>query len=119
MLVDIVTPHLRSMLHDIETYYIESPVPARYKSLYDAGIIALHELILACEANFVNRNVTRLHQDLITVGLNFIARWEIWIDTLSYGSLKSAASKTFHEYLMRFFKGALKAYRIWLIDRNK
>ena len=107
------------MLHDIETYYIESPVPAQYKSLYDAGIIALHEVILACETSFVTRNVTRLHQDLITAGLNFIARWEIWVGELTCGSLKSAASKTFHEYLMRFSKGVLKAYRIWLIDLHK
>ena len=121
MIIHIITSHLRVLLYDIETCYADGSLKIQpsSKALYEAAIIAFHETILACESYFATQDIHRLHQDIIMTGMNFTMRWEIWIGTLGPCSLKSAASKTFHEYLLRFSKGALKAWRIWKIDAAK
>ena len=117
----IISAHIKSLYVDLDTCRREgdwSINPAQ-QEIYDAGMIALRDVIEALDTYYISINSVRLHQDLITIGMDFTLRWESWISTLGPGSLKSASSKLFHEYLLRFTKGALKYYRIWRIDSNK
>ena len=118
MVLSLAVNHLKSILKDLECCRDDGSwkIQPSQSALYDAGLIAFRDAINALDTYFVTQNATKVHQELITVGMEFCARWERWIAGLRCGSLESAATKTFHEYLLRFTKGALKAYRIWRID---
>lgn len=111
---DIIAHHLKSLIVDLEEDSVNIPIPQRV--FYDAVLILLKECNLAFDSYYVDRLSDKLHQDLIIAGMNFTTRWERYTVALKAGDFQNSASKTFHEYLLRFSKGALKYYRIWRID---
>lgn len=109
----IVAKHLRAMIADLED---ERPLNPVYRDLCNAGLIFLTEVTVALDDYFVLPNSEKLHRDLITSGMEFIQRWEKWIEDLGPGDLASKHSKILHGMLLRHCKGIIKAYRIWKID---
>ncbi len=85
----------------------------------DAGLQLAQETATALEEYYIGLNEEWLHRGLITAIMDFNQRWETWIDKLGPGDLKHPASKVFHQFLLRFTKGSVKAYRCWRIDRLK
>ena len=121
-LLIVVLDHLKALLKDLETCQRNGDwrdIPNVRVPIYHAGMVALREIVNALEMYFITKDSTKLHQELISAGMNFTTRWDIWLQTLSPGDLKWNSAKVFHEYLLRFTKGALKSYRIWRIDTAK
>ena len=118
----VILDNLKNLLRDLETCQREGDwrdVPNTHVPIYAAGIILLREIVVALDVYFIAQDETKMHQEFISAGMNFITRWEIWLDALQPGSLRCVDSKVFHEYLLRFCKGILKAYRVWRIDFTK
>ena len=118
MIIDIISTHVKLLSTDLENIKFDN-IPDTQRPLYDAGILALKEISFALDNYFVDRLENKLHQDIIIAGMNFVTRWERFLSNLHSGSFSFGATKTFHEYLLRFIKGALKYYRIWRLDLQK
>ena len=114
-MVYIVITNLKRFLEDLEGTEVSTP----NRPLFDAGKVALKESIAALEAYFLTPDAARCNKELICAAMDFSQKWETWIEGLGPGSLKHAPSKVFHEFLLRFFKGCVKAWRIWRIDLAK
>lgn len=116
----ILLTHLRALFYDLLALQSEGDWPTGPAAGFaNAGMLLLSEIVGALEAYHVTHNKYDLHRACIMAGLDFSTRWETWIDSLKPADLTTVASKVFHEQLLRWFKGAIKAYRIWLIDRRQ
>ena len=121
-LLVVVLDHLKALLKDLETCQREGDwrsIQNVQVPIYHAGMVALREIVSALDMYFITKDSAKLHQELISAGMNFTTRWDVWLQTVRPGDLKSNSAKIFHEYLLRFAKGALKSYRIWRIDLSK
>lgn len=119
MLYALMT-YLRSFIKDLDSVKSAGEWPNDlYVGFYDAGVILLRDIESALQKHHIFHSNIQLHRDLVTAGLDFTARWEVWLNELKPNDLSVGASKVFHEQLLRWSKGALKAWRIWLIDSTK
>ena len=92
-------------------------------AVYEPLVAAACRSILDC-ANSLNfyeahKDSERLNRDLIGAVMDFVQQWDDWYNSLENCQLKHASSKMFHSYLLRYAKGALKAWRCWRIDLRK
>lgn len=119
-ILDSLYTHLSGFISDLYTLQAEKDWPEGQEGkFWDRILLLLGEVYCALGTYNVTNSKTDLHRNLINAGLNFSVRWESWINGLQPASLKSGASKIMHEQLLRWVKGACKAYRIWLIDSGK
>ena len=116
-MIFVVTCHLKALIDDLEgnDWYI----PSAQKPFRDAFFIAAHEVETALNDYHINHNQVKLQQILIITFMDFNQRWDSWLSTIPHDGFKSPATKTFHEMVLRFSKGIMKAWRIWLIDIKK
>ena len=91
-------------------------IPIAQEPFREAAFIAAGEVIAAMDGYFLDQNRAKLHQLLINAGMNFNQRWDSWIETMQF---ESSASKLFHGILLRFSKGVMRHWRLWLIDAEK
>ena len=108
----VVLPHLKALLRDVEKCKRDGDWTP--DAVQNAGLIAFKDAISALDDYFISANKVKIHRDLITVGMEFCTRHEQWLNTSP-----ASTTKTFHEYILRFSKGSLKAWRIWLVDSGK
>jgi hypothetical protein len=107
---------LATRLQHIHDDLADTSVPDSYAGMVSAGLFFLNDISTALY-NYTDND--RMHRDLITAAMDFTQRWETWIGQIKPEDLKHPASKAFHEMLLRLSKGAVKAYRIWRIDKCK
>jgi hypothetical protein len=103
-----ITSHLREIIRELEEY----PVPDYLAGIVQAGLLCADEVTAAIDGYFVDLDSKQLHREVIGSLLDFIQRWETWLDTKPLNPM----SATFHSMLLRFLKGSVKVYRIWCID---
>ena len=108
-LVNKVRTHLWELANTIEV----EPASAVYRPLIEAAVIFLREASVTLDYPI---DKVKMNRDLILSSLDFLQRWETWLDGLKSGSFQYSATRIFHEMLIRFSKGAIKAYRCWRID---
>ena len=119
-MIQIFITHLKALLYDLQAENSEDSWPSgAIGDFVHILLLLLQEVISALETFFCTQDVEQLHRGLIFCGLDFTERWSLWITSLKSDSLQSGAEKILHEHLLRLTKGALKAYRIWRIDRYK
>ncbi len=103
---------LRTVMVDLsDIIFEEAETLQGFKPLADAAVIFLREA-----SDSVSRSDNQqMNKDLIISAMDFSQRWENWLKD----SRLCTATRIFHEMLLRFFKGSVKAYRCWLIDLRK
>lgn len=108
----IAATHIETLAVEIskETECIQEP----YAQLVQVGLRALYRIQAVLMTYYVRVERGPLHQGLIESIWDFVSEWERWQDTKP--EFKYYHTKLLHAYLLRFAKGALKAYRIWRID---
>lgn len=116
-IADRASHYLKSIARDIEDNFHH--FPAVYRTLAIGGSTFTRTCAGGLDKYFVSGDPAELHKDLISAAMDFLQRWENWIDGLQPGDLTHSASKTFHQMLLRFTKGAVKSWRIWKIDLQK
>lgn len=90
---------------------------SRYAPMTSAGVIMLHEIEVAITVYRYNPDRNTLNRHIIMAALDFVQRWETWLETVRF---ESKDTRMFHDFLLRFSKGSIKAYRGWNIDlQNK
>jgi hypothetical protein len=95
-------------------------IPSGHIVLYEAGLLLSKDISAVLDKFYITKNKKQLHEDLITAGIAFQHRWQEWLDRSTLETFRYyPASKLFHEQLLRWYKGAIKTYRIWLIDLAK
>ena len=117
MLLNKIQTHLWELANSVElepVLPVYSPLKAHCVLLMREWCQALSEHTASGSADHV-----RLNRDLITAAMEFNQRWDDWISALRYPDLPHVSTKVFHEMLLRFSKGAVKAWRCWLIDLRK
>lgn len=121
MMIHTIAKHSKALLKDLEECKADGTwtVTLVQELLRDAGLLALKEIAEAADRHFVNNARHKFQEDLITAGMNFNQRWDTWISSLKPDDLQTSAAKAFHEILLRFSKGAMRYWRIWLIDSEK
>ncbi len=108
--------HLTDLLKDLEDSAYPNgnwEIPAYQEPLRQASFTAMREILSVSNAYYCDQNKIKLHKELISVGMDFNQRWDTWISETEF---ESFGTKTFHQMLLRFSKGIMKAWRCWLID---
>lgn len=87
-----------------------------YRPLADAAVILLRE-----SANAITNPIdsVQMNKDLIIAAMDFNQRYETWLANIRNNELGHYSERTFHEMLLRFSKGSVKAWRCWRIDKLK
>lgn len=98
--------------------YDYSPSPV-YEPLVAAACRTLLDAAGSLKDYDIHADSDRLNRDLIGVAMDFTQQWDNWICALEAPQLKNTSSKIFHSFLLRYVKGALKAWRCWRIDLRK
>ena len=111
-----ISNHIKGLLLELGNC---SEVDPAYRALAEAGRIFLEEITRVLDKYFISADADKLNRGIIMAGMDFTLRWESWINNLHASQLKHPATKTFHQFLLRFAKGALKSHRCWRIDLNK
>ena len=70
----------------------------------------------ALDDYYIDLDEVAASRKCITAVMEFQDRWELWLETAKFDHW---SSKIFHERLLRFSKGAVKRWRIWVIDGQK
>lgn len=105
---------IRTILVDLaDIIYEESETLGVYKPLASAAAVLLRE-----SANAITNPISsdQMQKDLILSALDFSHRWEEWLHKLKYDDLDHKATRVLHEMLLRFFKGAIKNWRVWKMN---
>lgn len=110
---EIILTNLSNTLDDLGDY---RPPDPKYRELLGAGVIMGSEVLKAVDEHHTGGDNERLNRDLISAAMFFLERWESWIKGLSAPDLKHRSSKIFHEFLLRYAKGIVKAWRGWRVD---
>ena len=103
----------------IRSILAKEPPNKPFDGLHTAALIFLDEIIIAMEDYFVLPDDSKLNKDLILAGIDFLQRWETWLDAVKYPDFEHGATRTFHAMIIRFSKGIVKSWRIWKIDLTK
>lgn len=121
LILEIVIRHLKALFGELTLAISDGTwkTAELYLPVRGALLLAYRDILTTLDKYFISYDCTELHKDLITIGLDFIQRWEIWTNNLSRGDMRSGASKLLHISLIRFSKGIIKSYRIWRIDTQK
>ena len=116
-LLNKIQTHLWELANTVEA---ESVLPV-YSPFKSHCVLFLRDCARAIGDHVTSGSAdkTKLNRDLITVSMEFTQRWDDWLDGIKYPDFPHAATKTFHQMLLRFSKGAVKAWRCWLIDLQK
>jgi hypothetical protein len=77
-----------------------------------AGLDCLKEITAITDSYYVDNDSVKVQRSVITSIMTFHDRWERELPNYQ------GPTSTFHQYLLRFSKGAIKAWRIWLVDRK-
>lgn len=106
----IIGKHLGALAKDLSE--------ARVSPDYILFAVALSQFLgeASTALTYSSDRVLALHQSLISSSLDFIQRWDDWAASMLF---EKRATKILHEFLIRFSKGTIKAYRIWKIDTQK
>ena len=111
-----ISNHIKGLLADLGDCPELGTV---YNPLAYAGKVFLEETARVLDEYFITADIDKLNRGIILAGMDFTLRWESWINGLHASQLKHPATKTFHQFLLRFAKGALKSHRCWRIDLQK
>lgn len=114
-MIYVVLSHSRRLVYDLEQCardgsWTVSPDIEPFRCI---GLIAGNEIVKSMESYYVNQDMQQFQQGLITAAMKFNQGWSSWLETVNL----RLASKAFHGMLLRFSKGCVKAWRIWLIDK--
>ncbi len=117
-MIYIAIRHTRELVNDLEECIKDGSwkVTDVQRPFQDAMLTGLREALTGMDAYYIDRDRVKLNQILINAAMNFNHRWDTW---LSSDGVKSFAAKTCHSMLLRFSKGAVKAWRGYLIDAIK
>ncbi len=118
MIADIFLTHFKALVDDLAVSRKDGSwvIPIAQEPFREAAFIAANEMIIAINGYFIDQNRVKLSQILINAGMDFNQRWDTWTETMPF---ESSASKLFHGILLRFSKGIMRHWRIWLIDAAK
>lgn len=114
-MIDSISRHIRELVAESCQVKLR-PI---YIPLYFAAKTAALEIADAFDAYYISQDRKLLHRNIVMSLLTFQDVWHVWLNKLQDGDLPHRATKVLHEMLLRFSKGALKAYRIWLTDLQK
>ena len=113
LMISNLSKHLQALNADLKKQNWKTPEQAQF-----AGIVSilLEDIISELDGYFIAADSDRAQRDIISSCMDFTARWEVWLESTHF---QAPASKVFHEQILRWVKGSLKAWRIWRIDSLK
>ncbi len=103
----------------VEIEIVTHGIDSVYSPLAKAAIDGSRTVTSAMNGYFVSGDAEKFHREVISALMDFTQIYDDWIKVLQSPDLKHAASKTLHSMLLRYAKGAVKAYRCWKIDCQK
>lgn len=107
-----IAENLRNIRKTIRLY----PFSAVFSGLLISVDTLLSESILALDSYCQDGDIARLNKTLVLAAIDFLQRWESWLETRP---VFNHASHIFHAFLIRHLKGIVKSWRIWKIDLTK
>lgn len=108
-----------NLLNEIAKALYDHKPSTVYEPLVGAACRSLLDCSNSLHFYEAHKDNERLNRDLISAAMDFVQQWDDWFNSLEAPQLKHASSKMFHSYLLRYVKGALKAWRCWRIDLRK
>ncbi len=118
MIAYTVLQHFKALVKDLSESRNDGSwvIPIAQEPFRDAAFSAATEIEAALNGYFFDQDTAKLQQLLINAGMNFNQRWDTWAETMQF---ESSASKLLHGILLRFSKGAMRHWRLWIIDSGK
>jgi len=116
-LFEIVYAHLADLKGELKQIEVQKG----YRGIHDAVSILVTECVAALERYKEGHSTQQtLTKEVVMGCMDFNERWNEWIIVSGNTAFKKPHyTKVFHEYLLRFAKGMIKAWRCWNIDLHK
>lgn len=111
LLINSLSAHIKTFADE----FGNSEFQPGQAALAKAGHIFMLDISSAMDDYFITTDKVKFNRSLVSSAMEFIQRWEDWMEVTRLPK----ATRVYHEFLVRFSKGAVKATRCWIIDLQK